>query len=75
MGYSLSGQLDLLWRYAILDEAAPLGFGFDRWFVFLFKAGVSPVLLFVLALLAIAVAIWAGYKLQAELKEPSVIRG
>jgi hypothetical protein len=37
----LEGQLGLLLKYATDEKPAPIGRGFDRWFVFLRKGGVS----------------------------------
>ncbi len=50
LGYSLSGQVHLLWKYLGSSEPARLGLGWDRWFVFLHKAGISAATLWVLAL-------------------------
>jgi hypothetical protein len=41
LNYSLSGQIHLFWRYLTNGEPARLGLGWDRWFVFLHKGGVS----------------------------------
>jgi len=46
--YSLSGQIHLLWKYLSSGEPARLGLGWDRWFVFLHKGGVSAATLAVL---------------------------
>jgi hypothetical protein len=48
--YSLSGQIHLLWKYLSSGEPARLGLGWDRWFVFLHKGGVSAATLAVLGL-------------------------
>ena len=37
----IQGQLGLLVKYATDPNPAPIGLGFDRWFVFLHKGGVS----------------------------------
>jgi len=50
LSYSLSGQIHLLWKYLTSGEPARLGLGWDRWFVFLHKAGVSGATLSALAL-------------------------
>jgi hypothetical protein len=50
LGYSLRGQIDLLWKYLASSEPARLGLGWDRWFVFLHKGGVSAATLAVLGL-------------------------
>jgi hypothetical protein len=50
LGYSLSGQIHLLWKYLGSGEPARLGLGWDRWFVFLHKGGISATTLAVLGL-------------------------
>jgi hypothetical protein len=35
------GMIRQFWRYATTSAPAPMGLGFDRWFVFLSKAGVA----------------------------------
>jgi len=41
LDYSLSGPVHLFWKYLTSSQPAKLGLGWDRWFVFLAKAGVS----------------------------------
>ena len=41
LDYSLSGPVHLFWKYLTSDQDARLGLGWDRWFVFLAKGGVS----------------------------------
>jgi len=41
LSYSLSGPVHLFWKYLQSAQPARLGLGWDRWFVFLYKAGVS----------------------------------
>jgi len=41
LDYSLSGPVHLFWKYLTSSQPARLGLGWDRWFVFLAKAGVS----------------------------------
>lgn len=48
LSYSLSGQIHLLWKYMNDAEPARLGLGWDRWFVFLHKGGISGAMLGVL---------------------------
>lgn len=50
LSYSLSGQIHLLWKYLTSGEQARLGLGWDRWFVFLHKGGISGGTLAVLGL-------------------------
>lgn len=54
LSYSLSGQIHLLLKY--MSDAAParLGLGWDRWFVFLHKAGVSGTTLTILGFVMLA---------------------
>ncbi len=54
LNYSLSGQIHLFWKYLTSGEPAHLGLGWDRWFVFLHKGGVSAVTLAVLGLFVVA---------------------
>ncbi len=54
LGYSLSGQIHLFWKYLASGEPARLGLGWDRWFVFLHKGGVSAATLAVLGLMMLA---------------------
>jgi hypothetical protein len=41
LGYSFSGPIHLLSHYLNNPQPAKLGFGWDRWFIFLAKAGIS----------------------------------
>jgi hypothetical protein len=41
LSYSLSGQIHLLLKYMSDAQPARLGLGWDRWFVFLHKGGIS----------------------------------
>jgi hypothetical protein len=41
LDYSLSGPVHLFWKYLTSSQPARLGLGWDRWFVFLAKGGVS----------------------------------
>jgi hypothetical protein len=54
LSYSLSGQIHLLWKYLASGEPARLGLGWDRWFVFLHKGGVSAATLAVVGLIMLA---------------------
>ena len=49
LDYSLAGQISLLLKYLRSSQPARLGLGWDRWFVFLAKGGVSRATLAVLA--------------------------
>jgi hypothetical protein len=55
LGYSLGGQIQLLGKYLASAEPARLGLGWDRWFVFLYKGGVSAT-----TLVALGSAMLAG---------------
>ena len=48
LSYSLSGQIHLLLKYMSDTEPARLGLGWDRWFVFLHKGGISGATLGIL---------------------------
>jgi hypothetical protein len=54
LGYSLSGQIHLLWKYLGSGEPARLGLGWDRWFVFLYKGGISATMLGVMGAVMLA---------------------
>lgn len=41
LDYSLSGPVHLFWKYLTSPQPARLGLGWDRWFVFLAKGGIS----------------------------------
>jgi hypothetical protein len=60
LDYSLAGQLHLFFKYLASPEPARLGLGWDRWFVFLAKGGVSRA---TLAVLGAAMA--AGFAISA----------
>lgn len=49
LDYSLAGQVHLLFKYLGSSESARLGLGWDRWFVFLAKGGISRATLAMLA--------------------------
>jgi hypothetical protein len=51
--YSLGGQIHLLLNYLRNGEPAHLGLGWDRWFVFLHKGGISGTALEILGLIMI----------------------
>lgn len=54
LSYSLSGPIHLFWKYVESAQPARLGLGWDRWFVFLAKGGVSRATLAVLGAAALA---------------------
>lgn len=41
LNYSLSGPIHLFWKYLESAQPTRLGLGWDRWFVFLYKGGIS----------------------------------
>jgi hypothetical protein len=45
LDYSLTGPIHLFWKYFESAQPARLGLGWDRWFVFLYKGGLSPATL------------------------------
>jgi hypothetical protein len=68
VNYSLSSQLRVLMHHLADPTPAGLGLGFDRWFVFLGKAGVAHLtLLAIFGLFAIGL-IWSGEHLRRALK-------
>jgi hypothetical protein len=54
LDYSLAGQVHLFFKYLGSAEPARLGLGWDRWFVFLAKGGISRATLAVLAAAMVA---------------------
>jgi len=63
----LRGQLELLVKYATDPNPAPIGLGFDRWFVFLSKGGVSTTWLALVGGVVAAACIAAGWQLKRSL--------
>ncbi len=61
-------QARLLWHYATSPGAAPMGRGFDRWWLLLAKAGVSHETLWAIGLTEIAGAVLSGYALWRNWK-------
>jgi len=67
MSYSpLISQTERLIHYLTSDSPAPIGRGFDRWFVFLAKGGVSRVTIACGLLLECVLALGAGWLLAVE---------
>jgi hypothetical protein len=64
---SIMGQGRLLLHYVTTSQPAPIGLGFDRWFVFLRKAGVSRGLLAMGLCLEIAGLIFFSWRLKKTL--------
>jgi len=60
----LAGQGALLVKYLTDGEPAPIGRGFDFWFVYLHKAGVAAATLWLLAALAVACAALSAWQLR-----------
>jgi hypothetical protein len=54
LNYSLTGPTKLFWKYINDPQPARLGLGWDRWFVFLSKGGVSRATLAILMAAMIA---------------------
>jgi len=69
LNYSLSGQIHLFWKYLTSGEPARLGLGWDRWFVFLHKGGVSAATLAVLGLCMTAGLGISVFRLKRQLTE------
>ena len=63
----LEGQLGLLAKYATDPNPAPIGRGWDRWFVFLHKGGVSTAWLALVGSVVAAGCIGAGWQLKRSL--------
>lgn len=70
LNYSLSGQIHLLWKYLTSGDPARLGLGWDRWFVFLHKGGVSTATLAVLGSGMAAGLLISLSRLKRQLTEP-----
>jgi hypothetical protein len=60
----LQGQLELLLKYASDATPAPIGLGFDRWFVFLHKGGVSTAWIALVGGVVAAGCLAAGWQLK-----------
>jgi hypothetical protein len=76
MGYSpLGSQSELLVHYITTVAPAPIGRGFDRWFVFLGKAGVSHAMIAGMLLLECLGTVWAGALLVAALHKSYIEAG
>jgi hypothetical protein len=65
LNYSLSGPLHLFWKYLQSPQPARLGLGWDRWFVFLYKGGISRA---TLAVFAAAMALGLAVSLLGFIK-------
>jgi hypothetical protein len=70
LDYSFSGQIHLLVKYLSDSRPARLGLGWDRWFVFQYKAGVSGTTLTVLAVLMLAGLVASLAGLRQSLSRP-----
>ncbi len=66
----LEGQLGLLLKYATDAKPAPIGRGFDRWFVFLHKGGVTTGWLVLVGGVAAAACLGAAWQLRRTIAEP-----
>jgi hypothetical protein len=67
MSYApLISQTQLLFHYLAEAGPAPLGRGFDRWFVFLSKAGVARATVAVVACIQLAAAFYFAWRLKRE---------
>ena len=62
---ALAGQLSLIVKY-LGGAPAPLGYGFDRWFLFLRKAGASTASVWLLALPMLLGFVLSGWVLLRE---------
>jgi hypothetical protein len=68
LSYSLGSQVELLFHYLGSAAPAPLGLGFDRWFVFLAKVSVSHVTLLALGALMLCGLAAAALRLRSYLR-------
>ena len=68
----LGGQGSLLIRYLTDDRPAPIGRGWDRWFVFLHKGGVQTGTLLLIAALPAVLLVIAAWKIGALLRHSTV---
>jgi hypothetical protein len=66
---SIVGQGRLLLHYTTTSQAALIGLGFDRWFVFLGKAGVSSSLLAAGLCVELAGLLFFGWRLRKALSQ------
>jgi hypothetical protein len=67
----LQGQLALLLKYASDPNPAPIGLGFDRWFVFLSKGGVSTTWLALVGGVVAAGCAFSAWKVKRSLDSDS----
>jgi len=72
LSYSLRGQFDLLLHYLTDPRPAPLGLGFDRWFVFLAKAGVSHSTVAVLAIAMLVALLFCLSRLKHSISHSTL---
>jgi hypothetical protein len=68
LSYSLWSQVRLLAKHLASSSPAPLGMGFDRWFVFLSKGGVSPFTLACFGAIMLAGLIYSAFNLRTEFR-------
>jgi hypothetical protein len=66
--FPLVRQAQRFWHYATSTQPAPIGLGFDHWFVFLKKAGISDTLLIGALLLELLGFIYCAYQLKKSLR-------
>jgi hypothetical protein len=72
LSYSWRGQFDLLMQYLNTTQPAPLGRGFDRWFVFLAKAGIPEGTILGIAAVMLAGLALSAMKLRRSLEQSSI---
>jgi hypothetical protein len=75
LNYSLGGQTHLFWKYLTSGEPARLGLGWDRWFVFLHKGGISGATLAMLGLFMSAGLAISLSRLKRQLANVAENRG
>lgn len=70
-----ASMLERFWHYATMNGPAPLGRGFDRWFVFLSKAGVARGLIVAGVLVELAGLAYCGWRLACTMKKDPLALG
>lgn len=77
MGYApVWRQTRMLWHYATSPVAAPIGRGFDRWWLLLAKAGVSQGTLWAIGTVefaGFAIAGWVLWRCWRQSERPQEI--
>jgi len=67
----ITAQAVLFWKHMVSGVSAPIGLGFDRWFVFLHKAGVSGSAILGIAIIPLIGLFLSLWKLSKALRAPA----